>query len=74
MATLVSSLAAPLKPHFALLLILIGIYSLSINAADAKRKNHPRAKKAAIIGGWLYLGIGLAIIIYYLFNGSYLAF
>ena len=54
---------APLSVRFGVMLILVGMYSLTMNIADAKRKNHQRAEKTARIGGWLYIGGGAAVLL-----------
>lgn len=59
---LLSILKAPLTPAAGVMFILIGLYSLFFNTADARRKNHQRAEKVARIGGWFYI-IGGAILI-----------
>lgn len=64
---LIPILLAPLKPPFAILLILVGLYSLTFNLADARRKNHRRSEKLALIGGWLYIIGGAALMLRSLF-------
>jgi hypothetical protein len=60
---LVQMLLAPLTPSFAVLLVLTGLYSITINVADARRKYHRRAEKVARIGGWLYIAAGAAVML-----------
>jgi len=54
---------APLTPFFGVFVILTGLYSLTFNSADARRKNHPRADRLARGCGWLYIIIGLGIVV-----------
>ena len=51
----------PLNSTFTMAMVLIGIYSLIYNVADAKRRNHPSAERVARFGGWCYIVIGLGI-------------
>lgn len=64
-----SILVAPLSFDYAVLIILLGLYSLTFNVADAKYKNHPRAEKTARIGGWLYIIAGVVLMVQKLFSG-----
>lgn len=61
-AEILSILTAPLTPAVGVMFILIGLYSLTFNVADAKRKNHRRSEKAARIGGWFYIIVGAILI------------
>ncbi|VBB07307.1 Hypothetical protein LUCI_2551 [Lucifera butyrica] len=63
----ISILLAPLTPSFAVLLLLTGLYSLTLNVANARRKNHPRAETFARISGWLYILGGVAVILHVFF-------
>ncbi|WP_378953430.1 CLC_0170 family protein [Pelosinus sp. sgz500959] len=62
-AELSAILLAPLSLSYAVIIILLGLYSLTFNVNDAKNKNHPCAEKTARIGGWLYMIVGLAMMI-----------
>jgi len=64
-----SILVAPLSFGYAVLIVLLGLYSLTVNVADAKYKNHPRAEKTARVGGWLYIIVGVVLMIQQLFSG-----
>jgi len=64
---LIKILSAPLTLSFGTSLILVGLYSLTLNVASAKTLNHPRAEKFARIGGWLYILGGAGIILYSFF-------
>lgn len=59
---LIAMLKAPLTPAVGIMFIGVGLYSLTFNVADARHKNHPRAEKAARIGGWFYI-IGGAVLV-----------
>lgn len=65
---LITNLLAPLSRNFGVLIALIGVYSLYINTAEAKRQNHVRDAAIAHIGGWCYIAIGIAVIIYSKFS------
>lgn len=65
--SLVKMLLAPFTPFFGAVVALTGLYSLTVNAADAKRRNHRRAAIVATAGGWLYLLGGAAIMFIRLF-------
>lgn len=54
-------LKAPLTPAVGVMFVLIGLYSLTFNVSDAKRKNHRRSEKAARIGGWFYIVVGAVL-------------
>jgi len=60
---LTKMLLSPLIPFFGAVVALTGVYSLTVNAADARRRNHRRAAKVALAGGWLYL-LGGAVIVF----------
>lgn len=60
-------LLAPFNPPLAALLLLSAGYLLTFCINDAKAKNHPRAEKAARIGGWLYAAVGAAALVKNLF-------
>ena len=55
--TLIETLLALLTPQLAVLLLLTAAYLLIFCIKDAKTKNHPKAEKAARIGGWLYAAL-----------------
>lgn len=57
-------LAAPLNPTFAILLIFVGSYSLTVNTMHEKKQNHYRAAKFARVAGWCYIIGGAGILIY----------
>lgn len=61
--SIIPLLLAPLTPSAGVLFILVGLYSLHFNAADARRRNHPRGEKIARIGGWLWVGCGAAMLL-----------
>lgn len=65
---LTAMLKAPLTPAVGILFIGIGLYSLTFNVADAKHKNHPRAEKAARIGGWFYIVGGAVLVLQKFFS------
>lgn len=58
--TLIEALIALLTPQLAVLLLLTAAYLLIFCTKDAKTKNHPKAEKAARIGGWLYAALAAA--------------
>ncbi|MBP2653683.1 MAG: hypothetical protein H6Q73_1252 [Firmicutes bacterium] len=62
-AQIIPILLAPLTPSFAMILILAGLYSLTFNITDARRKNHRRAENLARIGGWLYILSGIGVML-----------
>ena len=62
--SLAEMLFSPLTPFFGAVLVLTGLYSLTVNAADAKRRNHKRAARGALAGGCLYLLGGAVIMLY----------
>lgn len=64
MSDIVKLLTAPLDRSFALTLILVGIYSLLINAKHDTTYNYIRSAKFARITGWCYLigGVGILIL------------
>ena len=64
---MLSVLLAPLTPSTAVLFLAVGLYSLWFNAGDARRRNHPRAAKAARAGGWFYVAAGAAVLLRMLF-------
>jgi len=68
-AQLIPILLAPISFGFGLMIALIGLYSLTINVADAKYKNHRRAEKTARRVGWLYIIGGSAIMIQKMLSG-----
>jgi hypothetical protein len=45
----------PFSWMFAVIMIMIGAYSLTLNTAHAKRLSHHRAAKIARFGGWVYI-------------------
>jgi hypothetical protein len=59
---IIAILTAPLTPAVGAMFILIGLYSITFNVADAKYKNHRRAEKAARIGGWFYIIVGATLV------------
>lgn len=61
--SLTEMLFSPLTPFFGAVLVLTGLYSLTVNAADAKQRNHRRAARVALAGGCLYI-VGGAIIMF----------
>lgn len=65
--TLMEALLALLTPQLAVLLLLTATYLLVFCIKDAKTKNHPKAEKAARIGGWLYLALAAATLAIKLF-------
>lgn len=66
---LIPILLAPISLGYAIIISLLGLYSLIINVADAKYKNHPRAEKTARVGGWLYIMVGAAMMIQQILSG-----
>ncbi|MDR3563697.1 MAG: hypothetical protein P4N59_20000 [Negativicutes bacterium] len=62
--SLTEMLLTPLTPFFGVVVVLLGIYSITFNAADAKSRNHTRAKRTALIGGWVHIFGGLVILLY----------
>ena len=60
---LLATLGDPLTPFTAAVFILIGLYSLIINVADANHKDYPRAEKTARIGGWFYIAVGAVVLL-----------
>lgn len=54
---------APLEPAFAILLILVGLYSFTINVKHEKKQHNMRAANFARIAGWWYIIGGLGILI-----------
>lgn len=68
-AELIPILLAPISFAFGAMILLIGLYSLTFNVADAKYKNHPRAEKAARLGGWLYIIGGAVMMIQQMLSG-----
>lgn len=56
------SFRALLTPQLAALMLLTAAYLLIFCTKDATTKNHPKAKKAAHIGGWLYAVLAAAIL------------
>lgn len=57
----IAILKAPLTFSVGVMYILIGLYSLTFNIADAKQKNHRQAEKAARIGGWFFIIVGTVL-------------
>ncbi|MBC8015349.1 MAG: hypothetical protein H7X79_06345, partial [Sporomusaceae bacterium] len=68
-AQLVPILLAPISFGFGAMILLLGLYSLKFNVADAQYKNHPRAEKTARMGGWLYIIGGAAMMIQQMLSG-----
>lgn len=68
-AELIPILLAPVSFGFGIMILLLGLYSLIFNVADAKYKNHPRAEKTARVGGWLYIVVGAAMMIQQMLSG-----
>lgn len=68
-AQLIPILLSPLSFTFGTMVALLGLYSLTINVADAQYRNHLRAEKTARRGGWLYIIGGVAIMIQQLLSG-----
>lgn len=66
---LISALLSPISTSFAVMIMLLGLYSITFNVADAKYKNHPRAEKTAFFGGWLYIIGGTALLVQQWFSG-----
>lgn len=64
---LTKMLLLPLTPFLGAVIALTGLYSLIVNAADARRLNHKRAARVALVGGWVYLLGGTIIIFLRLF-------
>lgn len=62
-AELIPILLAPLSFIYGIIILLLGLYSLIFNVADARYKNHPRSEKTARMGGWLYIMVGVAMMI-----------
>ena len=56
-------LTNPLEPSFAFVLILVGVYSLIINARQAASRNWLRSAKFARIAGWCYIAAGAGILL-----------
>ena len=65
--TLMETVLALLTPQLALLLLLTAAYLLIFCTKDAQTKNHPKAEKAARIGGWLYAVLAAATLAIHLF-------
>ncbi|MBP2626930.1 MAG: hypothetical protein H6Q68_1641 [Firmicutes bacterium] len=68
-AQLIPILLAPISFGFGAMIAFLGLYSLSVNVADAKYKNHPRAEKTACLGGWLYIIGGAVMMIQKILSG-----
>lgn len=66
---LIPILLAPISSGFGAMIALLGLYSLTINVADAQYKNHPRAENTARMGGWLYIIGGAAMMIQQMLSG-----
>ncbi|MDR7865735.1 MAG: hypothetical protein RIN56_02900 [Sporomusaceae bacterium] len=60
---LIKLLTNPLEPSFAVVLILVGLYSWKINARQAANKNCLRSAKFARIAGWCYIAAGAGILL-----------
>lgn len=60
---IIKLLTNPLEPSFAIVLILVGIYSLKINASLAANRNCLRSAKFARIAGWCYIAAGAGILL-----------
>lgn len=67
-AELLQILLAPISSSYGVMIILLGLYSLTFNVADATAKNHPRAAKIARRGGWLYIIGGATMILQQMFS------
>ena len=65
--TLMENFLALLTPQLAVLLLLTAAYLLIFCTKDARTKNHPKAEKAARIGGWLYAALAAATLATHLF-------
>lgn len=61
--SVVTLLTTPLEPSFAILLILVGCYSLLINVKHETKYNHIRSANLARIAGWCYIIGGVGILI-----------
>ena len=67
--TITDMLTAPLTPAMGVFCLAVGLYSLLINAAVARHKNHRRAEQAARWGGWCYIVGGAALLVWRLLFG-----
>lgn len=65
-SSILTILTRQLDPAFAILVILVGLYSIYINVKCDTQNSHPRSAKLARIGGWCYItgGIILLIVLY----------
>ncbi|MDU4959358.1 MAG: CLC_0170 family protein [Sporomusaceae bacterium] len=63
-SSILEILSGPLNLSFGVILALAGGYSLYFNVKDAARRNHPRAAMLARVGGWFYIAVGAAIVVF----------
>ncbi|MDT8901580.1 CLC_0170 family protein [Anaeroselena agilis] len=56
-------LTNPFDSSFAIMVILVGVYSLLINVRQATQQNCLRGAKVARIAGWCYIVAGVGILI-----------
>jgi hypothetical protein len=63
MSDIFKLLTAPLDHSFALTLILVGLYSLIINAKHDTKQNYICSAKFARIAGWCHIVGGIGILI-----------
>lgn len=68
--TLPEMFTSPLTPALGFFCLAVGLYSLLVNAAVARHKHHPRAEKAARWGGWCYMAVGAALLLWRLVRGG----
>lgn len=61
---LTSIFLIPFTRNFGLFTILIGLYSIFVNVAEARRQNHKRDEAVARIGGWCLVMFGFGVLLY----------
>lgn len=62
-------LAAPLSLSLAVFFLATGSYSLLVDIKNAQTQNHKRDEKAARIGGWINIALGVAILVKQVISG-----
>lgn len=62
--SVVKLLTTPLDRTFAIILILVGLYSLIINSKYETKQNYIRSAKLARSAGWCYIigGVGILLL------------